>query len=486
MTYLAAFLNAFKNSSRIFISWKSISETMQFQRSFSYFLLILLFILCIGCVSDDSSTNNYDQNPDQVLSDPDVETYNVSLKKTAVLDIDNGYSLKLLEINRKENFVRLSFRKDGQEYLTSKLLTGNNYAIKDPNDEFVVYSVIVDKIYDNSFLIDLTYTTKSSISLEVPVLDIDQQKVPEVSIGIDTISRNYEWEYDSTKFSMTAEYYKDNYGIYSERSRTRDFDQFVTDTYDDTLISQLTSQVEKMAYDGGYGENDIPYITMAFVQSLPYVSDSASAGYDEYPRFPFETLYHGGGDCEDSSILLASLLYDMGYGVALIELPGHMAVGVKGEDDLSGSYYNYNGVKYYYLETTASGWGVGVIPGDYTNEEATIKPIGIGSPELSLTFTGTGEENYYGIYVDLEIVIENVGSITAEDVVIYTALESTDEGMVWDQIKSDTIPEIAPESSIVYSVSRLKVPDGESYRVGITGWGSNVNSEYIYSEWRSS
>jgi hypothetical protein len=391
-----------------------------------------------------------------------------------------------LEINRTDNYIRISFRKEGQEYLTSNLFTGSTYAVKDPNGEYVVYSVNVDKIYDNSFLIDLTYMTKSAISLDVQFSDHDLQKVPEFSIGSDAITRYYEWEYDGTKFSMTAEYYKDNYDIYSERSRSRDFDQFVTDTYDDTLISQLTSQMEEMAHDGGYGKNDIPYITMAFVQSLPYVSDSASAGYDEYPRFPFETLYHGGGDCEDSSILLASLLYDMGYGVALLELPEHMAVGVKGDDEFSGSYYNYDGTKYFYLESTDSGWDVGVIPDQYKNETAIITPIGSGSPELRLTFIGTGETNSYRTSVDLEITIENVGAITAENVVIYTALESTDEGLVWDQKKSDTISTIAPESRINYSVSGLKVPDGESYRVGITTWGSNVNYEYVYSEWKSS
>ena len=459
---------------------------MEFRRSFSYFLMILLFISCMGCISDDVPSNNNDRYTDQVLPGPNVENHSVSLKKTAVLDIENGYSLKLLEINRKDNYVRFSFRKEGQEYLTSKLITGSTYSIKDPNGEYVVYSVNVNKIYDNSFLIDLTYKTKAAISLEVQVPDTDLQKVPESSIGSDTITRYYEWEYDGTKFSMTAEYYKDSYETYSERTRSRDFDKFVTDTYDDTLISQLTSHMEEMAHDGGYGENDIPYITMAFVQSLPYVSDSASAGYDEYPRFPFETLYHGGGDCEDSSILLAALLYDMGYGVALLELPGHMAVGVKGDADLSGSYYDYDGTKYFYLEPTNSGWDVGVIPDEYKNESVIITPIGSVSPELRLTFTGAGEKNSYQTSVDLEITIENVGSITAEDVVIYTALESTDEGMVWDQIKSDTIPSIVPESSITYSVSGLKVPASESYRVGITAWGSNVNSEYISSEWTSS
>ncbi|MDA0524261.1 hypothetical protein [Methanococcoides alaskense] len=394
----------------------------------------------MGCISDDVPSNNNDRYTDQVLPDQNVETHSVSLNKSAVLDIENGYSLKLLEINKKENYVRFSFRKEGQDYLASKLITGNTYSIKDPNGEYAVYSVNVDKIHDNSFFIDLTYATKAAIAREIQVSDADLQKVPELSIGNDTITRYYEWEYDGTKFSMTAEYYKDSYEVYSERTRSRDFDQFVTDTYDDMLISQLTSQMEEMAHDGG-------------------------------------------GDCEDSSILLASLLYDMGYGVAL---PRHMAVGVKGDDDLSGSYYNYDGTKYFYLEPTNSGWDVGAIPDEYKNESVIITPIGSVSPELRLTFTGAGEKNSYQTSVDLEITIENVGSITAEDVVIHTTLESTDEGMVWDQIKSDTMLSIVPESSITYSVFGLKVPAGESYRVGITAWGSNVNSEYIFSEWTSS
>ena len=207
----------------------------------------------MGCISDDVSSNNNGQYVDQVLPEPDVDTHNVSLNKTAVLDIENGYSLKLLEINRNENYVRFSFTKEGQEYLTFKLITGNTYSIKDPNGEYAVYSVNVDKIHDNSFLIDLTYTTKAAIAREVQVSDADLQKVPELSIGSDTITRYYEWEYGGTKFSMAAEYYKNSYEVYSERTRSRDFDQFVTDTYDDMLISQLTSQMEEMAHDGGYG-----------------------------------------------------------------------------------------------------------------------------------------------------------------------------------------------------------------------------------------
>jgi hypothetical protein len=257
----------------------------------------------------------------------------------------------------------------------------------------------------------------------------------------------------------------------------------VNDPYDDELISQITTQMESLARDAGYGSDEIPYITMVFVQSLPYISDSVSSGYDEYPRFPFETLYSGGGDCEDSSILLASLLYDMGYGVVLIELSGHMAVGVRGDNALQGNYYEYEGDKYFYLETTNSGWAVGELPDQFLGAEAILHSIYNAYPQLNIEFTGSGLKDSNFNYVNLDIVVENVGSAKAEDVIIYAALETKTEGLVWDQLKSDVIPTLEAEESITYTVSNLKAPAGERYRVGIMAWGSNADPVYVYSDW---
>lgn len=112
-----------------------------------------------------------------------------------------------------------------------------------------------------------------------------------------------------------------------------------------------------------------------FVQNLPYVPDDVSTGYDDYTKRHVESLVDGGGDCEDSSIMLASLLLSdsFGYGTALIFLPGHAALGVKGGDNIDGYYYEKNGTNYYYIETTGRGWDVGEIPDEYRNEEAYVR-----------------------------------------------------------------------------------------------------------------
>jgi hypothetical protein len=410
------------------------------------------------------------------------EIYSSTLKRTEILYLDNGYSLKVLEINRKEEYIRLSFRKDDQEYSTQTISNGRTFNVKDCNEKNIVYSVTVDKIYDNSFLVQLTYTLRPELLLEATPAEKTRQTV-ELKIDAETATRYYTWDYDNTEFTIGYQYNTDAYKIYSQRSRNRDYTHFVNDPYDDELISQISTQIENLALQAGYDDDAIPYIAMAFVQSLPYISDSASSGYDEYPRFPFETLYHGGGDCEDSSILLAAMLSDMSYGVALIELPGHMAVGIQGGQGISGSYYEYAGVKYYYLETTNSGWNLGEIPYEYRGAQALVRPIYKGYPELGIGFSGNTRSNSYYTYVDLNVKLENVGSAGAKDIVVYTSLEASQKGMVWDQLKSDVIGSLDIEEGTKYTVSNLKVPVGEAYRVKITVWGLNVDSVSIYSDW---
>ncbi|MBN2489106.1 MAG: hypothetical protein JXA98_08765 [Methanosarcinaceae archaeon] len=469
---------------------------MRILKLFSWSVVLLLIFSCAGCITDNEYSG--DRIPDEAtqiegISDEspsgdenpelDSQAYNATLKKTAILYLDNGYSIKILDINRKEEYTRISFRKNDYEYSTKTLFVGQTYDVKDQNDQNVVYSIYVDRIFDNSFMVELTYVLRREILLETTPLEDDLEIKVVARVYEDSITRSYGWEYDNREFWIEYEYYKDAYESYSQRSRNRDYQQFVNDPYDDELISTITTQLEDLAHEAGYGIDDIPYIATAFVQSLPYVSDSVSSGYDEYPRFPFETLFDGGGDCEDSSILLASLLYDMGYGVSLILLPDHMAVGVKGDENMPGSYYEYEGTRYYYLETTNSGWNVGVIPDEYKGTDGIVIPIYGGYPELHIEFTGSGLKDYYYTYVDLDINVENVGSASAENVMIYAYLETGDDGMVWDDFESGVIPSLDTEESVTYTVSNLKVPVGERYRAGILAWGSNAYSESVYSDW---
>ena len=43
----------------------------------------------------------------------------------------------------------------------------------------------------------------------------------------------------------------------------------------------------------------------------------------------------------------------MGYGVTLIVLPNHLGMGVLGGENIHGSYYEYNGGRYFYRVFTS-------------------------------------------------------------------------------------------------------------------------------------
>lgn len=111
---------------------------------------------------------------------------------------------------------------------------------------------------------------------------------------------------------------------------------------------------------------------LAFVQSLPYTVDNVTTGYDEFRRYAIETLIEGGGDCEDTTILACAILSGLGYKLVLIHTPGHIAFGVPG--DFSGAYFSYNNDKYYYCETTGTGWTAGELPNGI-GRQAEITPI---------------------------------------------------------------------------------------------------------------
>ena len=86
-----------------------------------------------------------------------------------------------------------------------------------------------------------------------------------------------------------------------------------------------------------------------------------------------ETLFEKTGDCEDSAMLLASIIEEMGYGTALLHYPGkHLAVGILGDSTMTGTYYSFNVRNYFYTEPTATGWKIGQVPNEYKNVSCNL------------------------------------------------------------------------------------------------------------------
>lgn len=197
-------------------------------------------------------------------------------------------------------------------------------------------------------------------------------------LGI-TVTQYYEWVYGWKTWQWNLPITLSLYAEYLERPRLQSpsyWVNMVKDPTDDHYIDQMIQQINSAAIQEGFTELEKVNFVIAFVQKLPYTVDIETTPSDEYPRYPIETLFDRGGDCEDTSILVAALLGGMGYDVALLLLENakHMAVGVSIAATY-GSYYEYNGKKYFYLETTGEGWQMGQIPPSFTDTTARIYPL---------------------------------------------------------------------------------------------------------------
>lgn len=188
----------------------------------------------------------------------------------------------------------------------------------------------------------------------------------------------YTWEFPTrpgfgrrmpgARFFMELPFSRQRYMEYHQRPRElnpQEFDHYVTVSIPE--ITALAAQLRHLAQEQHYSAYDQLCNTLAFVQQTIRYTDDLSPQTGqlvEYPKYPLETLVEKKGDCEDQAILAAALLTALGYPVALLILPIHVALGVAGFEDKPGSrvIHPATGTRYLYAETTAPNWLPGEVP----------------------------------------------------------------------------------------------------------------------------
>ncbi len=239
--------------------------------------------------------------------------------------------------------------------------------------------------------------------------------------------RTYSWSYGGTDWTFKLNIPKTDYDSFHdvdprpsrivERNgalyRQMAYDVFVTTPLDDAYMQELADQLHTAAQGKGWSDDQTLSFALSFVQSLPYTSDRVTTGFDEWPRYPLETLVDNGGDCEDTSILYASLVQALGYGAILVSPPNHMAVGVKAQSGVSGISYQYQGSSYLYAETTGEGWALGEAPPEYGDATVQIFDL-VPKPLFSLKVSYN--PNVVGGMQELTLNATAIGSALADGV----------------------------------------------------------------------
>lgn len=163
------------------------------------------------------------------------------------------------------------------------------------------------------------------------------------------------------------------------------------------LLLPLVTKIQNIAEN----KEDQVRIAISIVQNIPYGESekviTLVSNQVNYSRYPYEVLYDMQGACEGRSELLAFLLREIGYGVALFYYPleSHEAVGIKCPVE-----YSLNNTGYCFVETT----GASIIT---DNQRYYIGWGKLSSvPEIILTLDGISLSNNLYEYKDARCLIE--------------------------------------------------------------------------------
>lgn len=221
-------------------------------------------------------------------------------------------------------------------------------------------------------------TTQKPTQAVVETAPVDTRVPNYKSTSTETTTVKYTWKnYQGTATrSMSMDYFTEMYNYYSSLDRyyePSEYKYYINDEINAKICKIIAESIYDFAISKGETEFDAIMELASFVQSLEYMSDVNSKGQSiEYPKYPIETLMEGGGDCEDTTILLITMLNELGYGTAVIEYDAHVMVGIKGGDNVTGSYYKKDGVCYFVLETTGEGWKLGELPDSRKGQSAYV------------------------------------------------------------------------------------------------------------------
>lgn len=195
------------------------------------------------------------------------------------------------------------------------------------------------------------------------------------------VTREFSWEYDGGSYTLRLDIdysdvqYAKNYYTPHERTSERPEHErdktFVTLSYTDPYMAGYMEEIVNSLIDS-YKENhseieayDFLNYILVFTQNIEYRSDFDSTGYDEYWKFPLETIFDRCGDCEDTMLLFVAIAHqcrdilEFDYRLSLQLMPDHACAGVIVD---TTTEYQKNPDGFIFGETTATGYDLGEIP----------------------------------------------------------------------------------------------------------------------------
>lgn len=186
------------------------------------------------------------------------------------------------------------------------------------------------------------------------------------------IVKKFNWKFRHADFAVELNLNSADYTYYRNMPRGYGYGHYTREQPGHEVLDAVAKALWFISKQHDLDDWEAINMTVAFVQQLGYQEEKNCK--IEHAKYPIETLVDGGGDCEDTAILLASLLKKLGFSTVLISPPGHLAVGIAC-DNCGGTYVKYEGQEYYYIETTYPGWEIGEIPEQFNTEGCKLYEV---------------------------------------------------------------------------------------------------------------
>jgi hypothetical protein len=298
------------------------------------------------------------------------------------------------------------------------------------------------------------------------------------------IKKNYTWIYRGVTYTCQLQMPRAALMMYKRKPRVYgDYSIYCSDPSDKEAINYLVGIFREAAAKNGLDYYETINLIIAFEQCLKYTSDKMTTGYDDYPRYPAETLADEGGDCEDTSVLLATMLQAMGLDVVMIQFPHHIGVGLALADPSSFKppylhrLFSDGKKTYAYLESTGHGYRIGEIVKEYENMPAEIvylSPRALFQAENISDFF-TSEQ------IMVKLTVHNAGTYAGE-CTLHVAAEVEGNATPFSQIRSDAIP-LGYGQKVNITLNLKKPPVGSKARVVLTLYEGNRRTDLHKTEW---
>ena len=151
--------------------------------------------------------------------------------------------------------------------------------------------------------------------------------------------------------------------------------------HDQLELGVIQDSIRSLALRDNIVDPDLAYSVVSFVQDIPYnyiISTDSCSTHSDHPCIPMqrygvlspvEFLYSLSGDCDTRTVLLFTLLKKLGYDPIIVNSAQYRHSMLAVDVPTEGDYFIHNGRKFYFWETTATGWLPGMLPPDMNNTD---------------------------------------------------------------------------------------------------------------------